>query len=707
MRAELDVGGLLIDFGTGDQHKYTQGGWNTGWGDTDEDDQGVSFGRIDEKSAELHLLLRSRPREIVVRMRSKLSGQRATLKLGRKKLGTSAVGRKWTLVRFPADELPNDGRVTLTLAFRRGGGRTATAEVDWMWLRTAEDATPPGIVDRVAPIELCGKTRPALVSPTARSYSFYVQPPAKAKLAFAYGAWHAATFTVRAYTGDGEAHELFARTVRFKKWAPAEVDLGQFADRVIRLELSTSSGGPRTGWAEPALVTPEKPAPAAPLAAKRKPAANVVFIVMDTCRADMYPTLDPKSRVQLPHYKAFAAKSTSFENAFDNESWTLPSTATLLSGLYPRTHRVFFVRNALPEEMLILPEYLGEHGFQRFAISANKVVSDKFGFDQGWDTFVNTAYTEREDGKYVYGEAIEWLEANHAKGRFLLYIQSMECHTPYSVDREYSERYHPEPYHGQFGNEFESRELSSINEKELKPTARDAKWIRALYDGEATYQDEQIGRLLSKLEELGLLATTMVVITNDHGEEFGEHGHWGHTWNTYDELLRAPLLLYYPPLFPPGRHIEEIVEQVDLTPTIVDALGLPPMPDVDGESLLPLIRGRGWRQQPGRAIIDYRTWDRMIRVGRWKLTVNEKTGWKSLYDIQADPGETNDLHKTAILAGRYAEVYLGEALGAPQKITLPSRKSKRKPIEPVSKKLDKKTRKELEALGYIDGKKDK
>jgi len=704
MRAELDVGGLFIDFGTADQHKYTQGGWNTGWGELAEDKDGTSFARVDAKKAELNLLLQARPREVVIKLRSELSGQRVTLQRRRKTLGAAAVGKAWTVVRIPGDRLPESGRVKVSLSFRRGGGRTPAAEVDWLWLRTSEEEAPPQATSRVAPIELCGKTRTALVAPTSRSYSFYVQPPKSAKLVFAYGAWHAATFTVRAHTGDGTTHDLFEQTVRFKKWTPAEVDLGAFADQAIRLELMTRGEGPRTGWAEPAIVTPAPASPSPRVAKKAKPAKNVVWIVMDTCRADMYSTVNPKSRVRLPHFDAFAAKSSSFSNAYDNESWTLPSTATMLSGLYPHTHQVYFVRNALPEQMLLLPEYLGKHGFQRFAISANKIVSERFGFDQGWDEFVSTAYSEREDGKYVYGEAIDWLEQHYRKGRFLLYLQSMECHTPYAVDREYSSLYHPEEYHGRFGNEFESRELSAINEKKLKPTASDYAWIRALYDGEATYQDEQIGRLLSALEELGLLNETMVVITNDHGEEFGEHGRVGHTWASYDELLRAPLLLYYPPLFPPGHRFDEIVESVDLAPTIVDALGLPPMPDVDGESLLPYIRSGQLRRQPGRAIIDYRNENRLIRVGRWKLSVHEKTGWSSLYDIEADRGETKDLRKSRILAGRYAEIYLGEALGEPQKVVLPSRKAKRETVAPVEKKLDEKTRKELKALGYVDEK---
>jgi arylsulfatase A-like enzyme len=361
------------------------------------------------------------------------------------------------------------------------------------------------------------------------------------------------------------------------------------------------------------------------------------------------------------------------------------------------------VRSVVPEEVWFLSEHLDKHGFQTAAISANTVIKGNYGFEQGWDFFKCVARSERVDGEYVFADAIEWLEKNAKAGRFLLYLQTMECHSPYAVDRKYSALYHPEPYEGRLGPTFESVELVRVSKEKMKIEEADFDWIRALYYGEATYHDEHMGRLLDALDRLGLLDDTMVVITNDHGEELYEHQGMGHTWTSYEELLRAPLVVYFPPLFPPGKRFEEVVEQVDMAPTIVDALGLPPMPDVDGESLLPLTTGQGDVLRPYYAVADFRTEVRIIRVGRWKLEVDHRSGWESLYDLVADPGETEDRKEDRVLAGRFAEVYLGEALAAPRKAERLLTVSQRRELKESNVKLDPETRKALKANGYIDG----
>ena len=121
-----------------------------------------------------------------------------------------------------------------------------------------------------------------------------------------------------------------------------------------------------------------------------------------------------------------------------------------------------------------------------------------------------------------------------------------------------------------------------MNNKKVPVKESDVAWVRALYDAEVTYQDEQLGTLLRELERQDLLKDTIVVITNDHGEEVFDRAGVGHGWTLYEENIRAPLLISYPPLFESDRVEREIVEHVDIAPTLVDALDVAPMGPAEG-----------------------------------------------------------------------------------------------------------------------------
>ncbi|MEN8160901.1 MAG: sulfatase-like hydrolase/transferase, partial [Myxococcota bacterium] len=172
------------------------------------------------------------------------------------------------------------------------------------------------------------------------------------------------------------------------------------------------------------------------------------------------------------------------------------------------------------------------------------------------------------------------------------------------------------------------------------------------YDGAVAYVDSQVGRLLRRVDELGLAETTMVVLTADHGESLGEHGLHGHEYQIYEPLVRIPLIVRLPGLGP--SRVAEAVEHVDILPTVLRSFGLSGDDSFDG-GLLPLERGPA---DPGDVFAE--TWVRkvgrraMVRSGRWKLIVNdprfetdERPGFRSprveLYDLDADPGELKNV----------------------------------------------------------------
>ncbi|WP_428269519.1 sulfatase family protein [Haliangium sp.] len=760
-RAELDLEGVFVDLGTADQHKYTLGGWGTGWGEPESAGEGTTAAPIETVSARLLGLQRRAPAWVEVRARSEREGgESLSVELDGRELGALALTETWKVHRLsvPApvpDEAGKDAtasemsRWQLVLR-RRGGGDDSGDEavsgrvlVDWVHLATgsataataAAPATAPesapatmaqaagaptamrpdsvGAGLRAGPMRIGTRLRRALLAATPRSFGFYLHVPAQGRLIFDAGARTAGTeFVVRVRTVDGVTHELARIQTEAPGWREHSVELARFAGRAVRLELATRGHREPAGWGEPTVFVPPasgpEVAPASEVGAASPPGEapvprrprNLVLVVLDTTRADAFAPFAPQNQVRSGIFDALAEESTVFVNSYNNENWTKPSVTTILSGLYPGTHDSRWATSSLPDDIYLLSEHLQKHGLTTAAFIGNAVVSEKFGFARGWDLFRNESDSQRANGEYLYRNAAEWLEQNDS-APFFLYVQSVDPHTPYDVPSKYSQPYFSGDYSGVIGDTFERSEQSGIDRYSLSITNHDLDWIRALYHGEVTYQDERLGYLLDKLEERGLVDDTLIVVTNDHGEELRDHGHMGHGWTLYEEMIRAPLVMRYPPLLPPGERVDAIVEHVDLAPTILDLMGLPVMPDADGVSFLPLVNKDRPGLRPRTSVSWSRNGMRSIRVGRWKLIAGESQGWLRLFDLQADPDESEDRAEEALIAGRLCEVYLGEALAEPGKLQRLSGSRARRRYHSREIELDDKTRRQLEALGYL------
>ena len=699
-RAELDAGGLLVELGTADAHKYTRGGWRTGWGET-RSHNSVQARAVTDTKATLTVMLRERPAAVAVRVRSSIAGQRLSLRANGKVLGRGSVGKEWTIIRGKGASLPASGRVELELKFDKSADDGA-ADVEWVWLaRSGDTAARPAIVPRRGPLNIDGRVRRALLAADARTYSYYLHVPSEGQLAFRYGSDKPVNFKVSVQPAGGTATTVFDETAQSGSWQQATVDLGEFAGQAVRLDMQTIGPVSKTGWAEPEIRAPQPERPR-----RGTPPKNIVLIVQDTTRADVYEPFEPGNTVITPALDAFANKSTSFVNAYNNENWTIPSTATILSGLYPASHSAQFAGTAVPNSVTLISEHLQRSGFHTTAIVANTVLRDAFGFNQGWTEFYNIPRTRSErDWGHPYDEAADWI-AKHRSGskkRFFLWVQSMDTHTDYDPPKAKRELYFKGRYKGKIGSKFSKYDQKKLMEGDLTLTETDRKWIRALYNGEVSHQDDKLTQFLRRLDKLGALKDTLVVVTNDHGEEFGEHETWGHVFSLYEELVRAPLVIHYPPMFPAGLRVNEVVEQVDLTPTLLDALGVPPIREAEGQSLLPLVTNTPTRQRPFYALLDFRNDRRAVRVGRWKLFINTRDGSEELYDLERDPREQRNLAGKRPIALRAAQVYMGEALAVRNKAQRLQGISAPRKIQRVEAQMDEATRKELEALGYLGG----
>jgi choline-sulfatase len=699
-RAELFADGLVVDFGTGDQHKYVQGGWRNGWGPREADADGTTFAPAMARSLSLRFFLESTHlpiRTVQTRLRARQRPRTITISVDGANVGSAQIAERWTLAQVPLrGRRLTPGWHQMTIAFDSQPG-TVRADVDWLWLGHRPAPISPNLFTRTGPLALGGRTLRALLAPTSRTYAFHLQPPPSAKLIFDFGGHSDTLFTVRARIDASSSEQIFQDRATPGKWREATVDLHRFAGQAVRLELETT-GDSVSGWGDPEIMVPRRTPSglAQPVASRPR---GVILLVMDTARADVFLPFNRRSRVQTPTFDRLARRSTVFANAYVNENWTKPSVASILSGLYPSSHGAKREPDVLSRDVALLPELLQRRGFATAAFIANGYCSDKFGFQRGWATYRNYIRENRpSQAEHVFADALKWLD-QHRDRPFFLYLQTIDPHVTYSPPLEHLRVYHPEPYNGPLGPTLDGYEQAAISQGKRPATAADLRWIRALYDAEISYHDEQFGRFVDALSGSKLLDETLVIVTNDHGEEIADHGRHGHGHTLYQELIRTPLLIRYPPRFHPGQ-VDVIAEAIDLLPTILETLGLPPRPELDGVSLLPTLAGRP-PGVPAYAVSEFLDDQRALIVGRWKLLAGAG-GWRKLFDLQDDPQERNDLAARAPVARRLCEQHLAEALATPGKaarfrdvLARPRR------FQGTKVKHDPELRRQLEALGYF------
>jgi choline-sulfatase len=704
-RAELDVGGLLIDFGTSDQLKYTVGGWANGWGERKTDPDGTTYAEARGRSLPVRMFLykeMGQAKQVALRLRARGPARMVSVLVDGLPSGQARVGAAWTTFSAPLPVI-SPGPLEVTVEYEgpvRGG-----LDVDWMWLGRSKDGAFPQVAARVAPMTFGDGTRRALVAPTPRSYAFYLEVPPQASLVFDYGGAAGTRFIVRARVDRGIPRVIFQALAEPGRWQEAVVDLAPLAGRAIKLELITQDSV-SAGWGDPEVMVPREKSAPLPAPGSRKPARNVILLVIDTVRADVFKPFNGKSTVRTPSFERLADEATVFTAAYANENWTKPSVATILSGLYPSTHGTKADTDVLSSDARLLSEHLRRKSFATAAFIANGYVSDKFGFKRGWDAYTNYIRENKpSEAEYVFGDALAWIDKRKDE-RFFLYLQTIDPHVPYDPPAEFTRMYHNGEYRGRFGRSLDGLEQLDIASRKKPMDETDWRYIRALYDAEVTYHDTHMGRFLDKIDKMGLLDETLFIVTNDHGEELRDHGKLGHGHSLFDELVRAPLVIRYPSLFRGGQRVREPVENVDLFPTILEALGLEPVSDVDGVSLLPMLEGRP-PAMPSYAISEFRSAYRSVRVGRWKMIAGQD-GTRRLFDIDVDPGEQNDQSRRAPIAGRMCEQHLAEFLASPAKTSrfreanVPQRRYK-----PGFVQQDPELRKQLEALGYFGGVKTK
>jgi choline-sulfatase len=265
------------------------------------------------------------------------------------------------------------------------------------------------------------------------------------------------------------------------------------------------------------------------------------------------------------------------------------------------------------------------------------------------------------ESAYFADHAVEYLRRPHERP-FALVVGFYDPHAPFRFPDEWGGRYRPvefaPPTLGEADRQAQPRAFRSLKPGEYQG-------IQAAYYTSLSFVDHEVGRVLDALDASGLAANTVVVYVGDNGYLLGEHGRFEKNC-FFEPAVRVPLIVRWPGHLPEDRRNHDLVELVDLVPTLIDLLELPPPPDLHGTSLVPLLRGSPGAT--GRDVVfgEYQeNEEAMVRSGRYKLIVG--TGrrrrqdglsdgrplpgpYEHLYDLEADPGETTDVQSQPDLA---------------------------------------------------------
>jgi arylsulfatase A-like enzyme len=418
---------------------------------------------------------------------------------------------------------------------------------------------------------------------------------------------------------------------------------------------------------------------------------NVVFILVDTLRADHLP-LYGYGRDTSPNLTALARQSLLFSAARSQASCTFPSVNSILTS---RSPAAFLDQPGgvmgLPAGVPGLAEILHARGFRTVAISASPIVRkspSRFnpggGFARGFEIFDEECLWRKAD--CVTRRAREQL---HRGARpLLLYLHYLDPHGPYAPPPGYRHRFalgHPDKEFIRRGDPNPIANWLYKGAPDPGVTRADLSYLVDLYDDDIAFFDGQLAGLLAAIRAAGLLDDSILVFASDHGEEFLEHGHMKHCHTLFDSSVHTPLLLRIPGVA--AATVATPVENLDIVPTLLDYLGLPPPAGGEGRSLRPLIAGSSPAAAPLQRSAQGAL--RSVSDGRYKLIQDLASRRYWLYDLQADPGETRDV----LTANRPVFFHLRDALAAWLERTETAGRGLR-----GSQEADKR----LRALGYLD-----
>jgi arylsulfatase A-like enzyme/Flp pilus assembly protein TadD len=395
---------------------------------------------------------------------------------------------------------------------------------------------------------------------------------------------------------------------------------------------------------------------------------HLVVVTIDTLRADRLGCYG--GGVATPHLDRLAGEGALAPDATVHVPLTRPSHVSLFTGLYPAEHGIRDnVSPALGSDVPVLAETLKAAGFETAAFVSSVVVSRQSGLARGFDVYSDRFQVGGDDARFLNtiqrrgdgptDEAVAWL-SGRGERRLFVWLHLYDPHDPYEP---------PEPYASRYGG---------------RP-----------YDGEVAWSDELVGRLDAALQRAGLSGSTLLVVTSDHGEGLGEHGEPVHGFFIYETTLKVPFLARGPGI-KAGARPAVTFRAVDLYPTLLELMGLPPPTRVSGRSLAGPLRGdpapaeEATYAESLTPLLHYGWSDlRSIREGRWKYIQAPRP---ELYDLRHDPAETRDLATAEPARAEALRTALARRLAAERE---------REGAGPAAGGVPQELLEQLGALGYV------
>lgn len=449
-------------------------------------------------------------------------------------------------------------------------------------------------------------------------------------------------------------------------------------------------------------ATPEAAPPAVVDATRKR--YNVLIVLFDALRAD-HTSLTERSGMSTPQIERLANEGAYFSNAFSQSSWTRTSVATYLSSLYPWVHRILSHEDKLPQSIPYLPEILRQEGYHTTLIVNNIMIEPEiWGFDRGFDrirvVYRTPGYEAAEDrAEFVWRNILKPCLDDPGGVPFFLYLHELDPHDPYDPPPPFDRLYDPD-YAGSIDGSTDTLDAVSKHRRKISPA--DLRFINSLYRGETSYMDRFLGQILDYLKASHLDETTLIVFLSDHGEEFMEHGRLRHAQSLYEEVLHVPLIFTLPGVIPPGARLSDAARLIDLSPTILDLLGLEIPPEMQGQSLLPrmLSPETEYGELPAFGTLGLGDHDWLsVRYRNWKL-IGRKIGGQFrrwfLFDLQTDPGEQINLWGSQPAVGKGLQKMLERRMAEDRQI--PGPQPEQIPIEHIpEEQLE-----ALRAMGYLN-----
>jgi choline-sulfatase len=383
--------------------------------------------------------------------------------------------------------------------------------------------------------------------------------------------------------------------------------------------------------------------------AQERAPLSLVIVSLDTVRADHLPTYG-YARPTAPQLDALARRGVVFDEAFAQHVNTQPSHASMFTGLYPLAHGVLGNGRRLPAGPLTLAQVLTRRGYRSAGFVSTVLLNGRFsGLSRGFEHWDDAFPGARREGRETVRRALAWLGGLRPGEPYFLFVHLYDVHGPYLPRGEYARLFRSaEP--GPLLPEVPGYQLEGVAAGGGPAHLND---FADRYDALIRQVDAALGELLAQVD----LAHTVVVVLSDHGETLGERAHvLDHGAQVFDEQIRIPLVIHAPGLEP--RRIGQLVETVDLLPTLLDLLGLarPAALAVQGRSLAPLLKGAGGGAHDAvfssSLALEGRHRDRgyhlrgdrqihALRGERWKLVLypGREHDYVELYDLREDPAE--------------------------------------------------------------------